>query len=214
TSVLYNPTAMVFLVWGLSLLVIFGNNRREMITVTNTFYIKSINTGFIIMSFLITVVFYLKTQTLIDFKTITEGENQRFYYKISDTKMLLIEDDSFVEFKFGFEKFHEGEVKNGISMMENSIKKSPIPDANIVLANLYSEQKNFVKTEQLLLLNIGIEPFRFEPKENLFRFYIQTNQKEKSIKTAQEIINLPVKIRSNKVDVYKSEAEKYLKNNH
>lgn len=77
----------------------------------------------------------------------------------------------------------------------------------------YSGQKNFLKTEQLLVLNNGIEPFRFEPKENLFRFYIQTKQKEKSIKIAREIINLPVKIKSNKIDICKTEAEKYLKNN-
>lgn len=165
------------------------------------------------MSFFVTVVFYVKTQILIDFKTISEGENQRFYYKISDTKMALIEDNPFVEFKFGFEKFHEGEAKKGVLMMENSVKKEPIPDANVVLANLYSGQKNFLKTEQLLVLNNGIEPFRFEPKENLFRFYIQTKQKEKSIKIAQEIINLPVKIKSNKAEIYKMEAEKYLTNN-
>lgn len=213
TSVLYNPTAMVFLVWGLSLLVVFGNNRSELLTITNTFCIKSINVSFISMSFLITVVFYLKTQILIDFKTISEGENQRFYYKINDTKMLLIQDDPFVQFKFGFEKFHEGEAKKGTLMMESSVRKEPIPEANVVLANLYSGQKNFLKTEQLLVLNNGIEPFRFEPKENLFRFYIQTKQKEKSIKIAREIINLPVKIKSNKIDIYKTEAEKYLKNN-
>lgn len=165
------------------------------------------------MSFLITVTFYLKTQILIDFKTISEGENQRFYYKINDTKMLLIQDDPFVEFKFGFEKFHEGEAKKGILMMENSVRKEPIPEANVVLADSYSGQKNFLKTEQLLVLNNGIEPFRFEPKENLFRFYIQTKQKEKSIKIAREIINLPVKIKSNKIDICKTEAEKYLKNN-
>jgi O-antigen ligase len=213
TSVLYNPTAMVFLVWGLSLLVVYGNNRKELLTITNSFCIKGINASFIVMSFLITVVFYLKTQTLIDFKTISEGENQKFYYKINDAKMLLIEDDPFVQFKFGFEKFHEGEDKNGSLMMESSVRNEPVPEANVVLANLYSEQKNFLKTEQLLVLNNGIEPFRFESKENLLKFYIQTNQKEKSIKIAKEIINLPVKIKSNKVAIYKIEAEKYLKNN-
>ncbi|MEP7092514.1 MAG: hypothetical protein ABI793_00530 [Flavobacterium sp.] len=204
---------MVFLVWGLSLLVVYGNNKREILTLTNTFCIKSINAGCIIVSFLITVVFYLKTQTLIDFKTISEGENQRFYYKINDTKMLLIQDDPFVQFKFGFEKFHEDEAKKGTLMMESSIRKEPVPEANVVLANLYSGQKKFLRTEQLLVLNTGIEPFRFEPKENLLKFYIQTNQKEKSIKIAKEIIDLPVKIKSNKIDIYKTEAEKYLKNN-
>jgi len=207
TSVLYNPTAMVFLVWGLSLLVVYGNNRKELLTITNAFCIKSVNIGFLIISFLITIVFYVKTKTLIDFKIISESENQRYYYKISDNKMLLTEDDSFVEFKFGFEKFHESEVNEGIIMMENSIKKAPVPDANLVLANLYSGQKKNLRTEQLLLLNVGIEPFRFEPLDNLLKFYLETKQKEKIIKTANEIINLPIKIESKKIYLYKENAK-------
>ncbi len=60
--------------------------------------------------------------------------NQKFYYKISDNRILLIEDEPFVEFKFEFEKFHDDEVNKGIRMMENSIRKAPIPGANITLA--------------------------------------------------------------------------------
>ena len=48
---------------------------------------------------------------LIDFKSTIEGDNQNLYCKISDNRLLLIEDDSFVEFKFGFEKFHEDDEK-------------------------------------------------------------------------------------------------------
>lgn len=210
TSILYNPTAMVFLVWGLSLLVVFGNNKRELLIVTNNFYIKSINIGFITMSFIVAVVFYLKTQTLKDFKTIVESENQKLYYKISDKKMVLIEDDPFVEFKFGFEKFHEGESKKGLFMMENSTKKEPIPDANLVLANLYLSQKKIMQTEKLLLSNVGIEPFKFEARDNLLRFYIETNQKDEILKTANSIINLPIKIESKKVHQYKYYAKKII----
>lgn len=101
---------MVFLVWGLPLLIVYGNNKKELLKITGTFYIKSINIGFIIISFLFTIVFYLNTTVLIDFKTISESENQRYYYKINDNKMLFIGDDPFIEFKFGFEKFHVSEV--------------------------------------------------------------------------------------------------------
>jgi hypothetical protein len=55
--------------------------------------------------------------------------------------MSLIKDDPFVEFKIGFKKFHEGEVNKGIRMMENSINKAPIPDANLTLSNIYLSKK-------------------------------------------------------------------------
>ena len=210
TSVLYNPTAIVILVFGLSLLVVYGGNKKEMLTITNTFCIKSINIGFIIVSILITALFYVKTQTLIDFKIVSDSGNQKFYYKISDNKMRLIEDDPFIEFKFGFEKFHEGESIKGIFMMENSVKKSPIPDANVVLANLYLQQKKILNAEKLLLLNVGIEPFRFEPRENLLKFYIENKKFGKCFKTANEIINLPIKIESKKAHLYKENARKII----
>ncbi|HEX8016321.1 MAG TPA: hypothetical protein VF465_13890 [Flavobacterium sp.] len=181
-----------------------------MLTITNPFCIKSINIGFIIVSILITALFYVKTQTLIDFKIVSDSGNQKFYYKISDNKMRLIEDDPFIEFKFGFEKFHEGESIKGIFMMENSVKKSPIPDANIVLANLYLQQKKILNAEKLLLLNVGIEPFRFEPRENLLKFYIENKEFGKSLKTANKIINLPIKIESKKAHLYKENARKII----
>lgn len=213
TSVLYNPTAMVFMVWALSILFVYGNNKIEVFVISNNRTL-SILRGISFFTFLsIGVLFGLKTKSLQDFKTVIEDTNQKFYYKLSNTDMLFIKDDAFVEFKLGYEKYTDQEIKQGIDMMENSVKKSKIPDANIILANVYTAQKDLLRTEQLLLANVGIEPFRFEPKENLFRFYLQTNQKEKSIKIAKEIINLPVKIKSNKINAYKSEAKKYLKNN-
>lgn len=207
TSVLYNPAAMIFLLLGLSLLVVYGGNKREILTIKNPFCIKSISACLIIISVVITVVFYVKIQTLIDFKTISESGNQKFYYKISDNKMMVIKDDPFMEFKFGFEKFHESEVKEGILMMESSIKKAPVPNANLVLATLYFSQRKDLRTEQLLLLNVAIEPFRFEPRYSLLNFYLETKQKEKITKTANEIINLPIKIKSKKVYLYKKNAK-------
>ena len=210
TSVLYNPIAMVFFVWTLSLLFVYGHNREETISITDVFFIKTISVSFNIILLLTVGFFYLKTKALIDFKSIIEDGNQKFYYKISDNRMSLIEDDPFVEFKIGFEKFHDGEVNKGIHMMENSIKKAPIPDANLTLANIYLSQKKILKAEGLLLLNLGIEPFRFEPRENLLKFYMETKQNEKLLKTAKDIVDLPIKIESKKTYLYKENAKEII----
>lgn len=213
TSVLYNPTAMVFMIWALAILFVYGNNKTEVFVISNK-KTTNILRGISFFTFLsIGVVFGLKTKSLRDFKTVIETPDQKFYYKLSNNDMLLIKDDPFVEFKLGYEKYTDQEVDQGIAMMENSVKKSKIPDANILLANIYTAQKNYTRTEQLLLTNVGIEPFRYQPRVDLLHFYIQTNQKEKSIKTAQEIIGLPIKIKSRQVQLYKTEARNFLSKN-
>lgn len=210
TSVLYNPTAMVFMIWALSVLFVHGNNKTQVLVLTNN-QTLSILKGIAFFAFLtIGVLFFLKTKSLRDFKTVIQDTNQKFYYKLSYNDMLIIKDDAFVEFKLGLEKYSDQEIRKGIGMMENSVKKSKIPEANIILANIYKTQKKNIRAEQLLVTNIGIEPFRFEPRVNLLHFYIQTNQKVKSIKIAKEIVNLPVKIKSNSIGIYKKEAKEYL----
>lgn len=211
TSVLYNPTAMILAVWVLSLLFAGTKDRMEALTIMNIFYIRCILLFCISFSLILLVFFYFKTQALIDFKSVVEENNQKLYYKFSDKRMLLIEDEPYVEFRFGFEKYHEGEAEKGLLMMTNSIKKAPIPDANLTLANLYLSNHRILRAEELLQLNVGIEPFRFEPRENLLRFYLDTKQEDELLRTANSIIDLPVKIKSNEILNYKKRAQHIVK---
>lgn len=213
TSVLYNLNAMIFVIWALAIVFSFSKeNRKKKIVIANTGFNKILGTAVIISGVLISILFYIKTKSLTSFNEVLTGENQKFYYKLNDRSIKCIQDDAFVEFKIGFEKYREGEIKLGIDMMENSIKKCPIPDAVIAMAKVYAEVGNLVKAEELLKFSINIEPFRFQPRIELLQFYIQTNQNIKKRKLAQEIIDLPVKIKSEKVDLYKENARKILIN--
>ncbi len=211
TSVLYNPTAMVFFVWALSVLFVYGNNKIEVFVVSNNSFITILKSFFIFIFLGIIVLFSFKTKSLMDFKTVVQDLNKKFYYKLSDNDMLLIKDDAFTEFKLGIESYYDNNESVGLYMMENSVKKSRNPDANIALANIYNSRKDFKKEEKILLLNKGIESFRFEPRVKLLHFYIKTHQKIKSRKIANEIINLRVKIKSKEVEMIKSEAMRYLR---
>jgi O-antigen ligase len=213
TSVLYNPNAMIYTIWALSILVVFGKSRIPIMEVKNQFYIKGFAVFLVGISCTIGTIYYKKTVSLSSFKTIVDSGNQKIYYKLDNYALLYINEDPYVEFQVGYEKYQEGDFKIGLEMMECSVKKNPIPKANVALADLYLQQKKYDRTEQLLKMNVGIEPSRFEPRNNLLQFYISMSQKEKSIKVAHEIINLPVKIKSSKVDIYKTKAEIYLKNN-
>ena len=209
TSVVYNPTAMVFLMWGLSVVFAYGANRNEAAEFASVFAIRFVSLSAVFISAAILVFFYFKTQALADFKDVVQKDGQRLYYRFSDARMLLITDEPYAEFKFGFEKYHEGEQRKGLWMMNQSVKKAPVPDANLALVGIYMSRKEFLHAEELLLLNAGIEPFRFEPLDNLVQFYIETGQKDKIRKTAEGIIKLPVKIQSEKVKKYKERAGKY-----
>lgn len=212
TSILYNPSAMVLLIWAFSISFLFGNNKLYRYKISGPKIIRSLKVISFFISLLIIALFFLKTKSLADFKTVTEDLNQKYYYKLSSLDMLIIKDDPFVEFKLGLEKYNGEEIKEGIEMIENSVKKSKIPDANIILANIYTHENNLLRTESLLLLNSGIEPYRFEPKNNLLNFYIFTGQKDRSIKIAREIINLPAKINSTKINQYKNKARQIIGN--
>ncbi|MFQ6601950.1 hypothetical protein [Flavobacterium sp. C3NV] len=208
TSVLYNLNAMLFVIWALAIVFSFSKeNRKKMIVIANTGFNKILGTAMIISGVLISILFYIKTQSLTSFNEVLTGDKQ-----LNDGSIKCIQHDAFVEFKIGFEKYREGEIKLGIDMMENSIKKCQIPDAIIAMAKVYVEVGNLVKAEKLLKFSINIEPFRFEPRIELLQFYIQTNQNIKKRKLAQEIIDLPVKIKSEKVDLYKENACKILIN--
>lgn len=211
TSVLYNPNAMIYVIWALCILVVFGKKRDQVIEIKNIYAIKGIVFLLIGIFIIIGTIFYKKTTALSNFKSVVESVNQKIYYKLDNTDLLYIIEDEYVEFLVGYENYQEGNQNNGFEMMENSVKKNPIPKANIALSDLYLQLRKYKRTEQLLKMNIGIEPSRFEPRNNLLQFYINRKLHEEKIKIATEIVNLPVKIASPEVDVYKKIAQSVLK---
>ncbi|GGE94826.1 O-antigen ligase family protein [Flavobacterium limi] len=211
TSVLYNPNAMIYLIWALSILVVFGKTRIPLIKVQNKLSIKIFAVFLIGISCTIGTIYSKKTIGLSRFKTVIDSGNQKIYYKLDKSDLLYIQEDPYVEFLTGYEKYQEDDKSEGFKMMENSVKKDPIPKANFALANLYIQNKEYNRAEQLLKMNIGIEPSRFEPRNNLLQFYINRNSQTKKIKTATEIVNLPAKKASAQVNFYKNIAKSALK---
>lgn len=211
TSVIYNPNAMIYVVLSLAILVVFGKERTPIVKINNNFFIKGFKVLLCVISCIAIIVFYKKTYFLSTFKTVAESGNQKIYDKLDDSDLHFIKQDSYVEFQAGYEKYQEGNIKSGLEMMENSVLKSPIPRAHIALSYLYMQQNNYNRAEELLKLNVGIEPFRFEPLNNLLQFYSERNLCKEEAKIANDIINLPIKIPSVKVANYKRKAQLILK---
>lgn len=94
--------------------------------------------------------------------------------------------------------------EEGLEIMGGSLSKNIKPKNVRRLARYYFSTNQFSKAKELFELNTYTEPFRFEPKMDLVRFYRDTKDKEMLCKKAQEVIDFPVKVPSGKVSKYKA----------
>lgn len=101
-------------------------------------------------------------------------------------------------------------AREGISYLAKGFENSGKPSLGKILAGFYEKQGSYKKAEQIYRYNMNVEPFRYDARINLFRLFIKTNQIGKAEDMALEIINLPVKKASDKVDEYKKEAKRHL----
>ncbi len=210
TTTIYNPNIMILAVWALSILVVYGKNRNVLITFRNSLIIKSVALFSLLLGFTGTMLFYKKTKLFTDYKA-TQNINQTINYNIINKELKYIKDEPYVQFRQGLETYYSGNIKKGIAIMENSVKKNPFVEANEILCNIYLQQEDTIKAEKLLKTNVNIEPFKFKYRNNLLIFYSEQKQYEKELAVAKEIVQLPVKIPSEEVDMYKKKANSVLK---
>lgn len=210
TSILYNPNVMIYLVWALALMIPTKFPKKEGVSIKNKSILKSFCVFLFCLASSLFFILFKKTEGLMKFKQANENVSQKIYHTLNPFDLLFIKDDAYLEFQLGYEEYVEGNEIKGLQLMENSVKKDPIPKANTALASLYIAQGKTAKAEEKFLYNIGIEPSRFEPLYNVLEFYTATNATEKKIKIAKRIITLPAKYPSAKVLEYKEIAKKIL----
>ncbi len=87
--------------------------------------------------------------------------------------------------------------------MEKGFENTYSPKVGKSLASRYVRDGNLKRAEEIYRLNIGLEPYRYEARMNLLDILIRTNQYQKALFLCKEIIDLPVKIHSKKVEQYK-----------
>lgn len=103
-------------------------------------------------------------------------------------------------------------INLGTDYLAAGFQQSGKPDLGKILAGVYKKQGRYNEAEKIYKYNINVEPYRFDARMDLFNLYVQTNQKLKAKEAAKEIINLPIKISSEKINNYKKEAKFYLDN--
>ncbi|MEP1488833.1 MAG: alpha/beta hydrolase-fold protein [Algibacter sp.] len=111
----------------------------------------------------------------------------------------------------GYKLYRAGYKGKGIESIENAFNKSALPSIGKKLAFNYIKQYNYKRAEEIFKTNINIEPFRYEARMNLIDLYKKTNDYKKLVDLSQQVVKLPVKIPSKKVNRYKDNANHNIK---
>lgn len=74
------------------------------------------------------------------------------------------------------------------------------------------EWVSMMKLKKSIATISNVEPYRFDARIDLFNLYLKTNQNEKAREIATEILYLPLKIPSKKMELLKEKIKSYLKN--
>lgn len=112
-------------------------------------------------------------------------------------------------FMGGFALIKNGYIEDGISNMQIGFNRSGRPSLGRILADGLQKQKKYKKAQEIYNYNKNVEPFRYEARMDLLDLFIETKQKDKATKMAQEIVHLPVKIPSATIVSFKKKAQSY-----
>lgn len=99
------------------------------------------------------------------------------------------------------------DYEHAIRLYEEAVKIRPSNELYRQLGICYDRLGHVEKAEKSLLMAINMVPNRFIPRYELFSFYKNQDFLGKARETGKEIINLPVKVPSPRIDHIKSSVE-------
>ncbi|MBE9599541.1 O-antigen ligase family protein [Pedobacter sp. MC2016-24] len=117
-------------------------------------------------------------------------------------------DSFYLEF-YGRVLLRSGQHLKALKMLEQAALIAPNSELLKTIGDCYCQLRDLIRSEKYYKLAIDMVPNRFGSRYALFNFYILTNQNSAALKTGVEILNLPVKVPSQRVEIIlKSVSEK------
>lgn len=116
-------------------------------------------------------------------------------------------------YNYGAELHEAGQWSESIRILEECSGGMNDTDVQMLLADNYSQMKEFRKAEHHYLLTSRMCPNRFLPLYHLVKLYDQTGRQDEARRLALQIIDKPIKVPSYTVDKIKREMEEYLQEN-
>lgn len=165
--------------------------------------------GLIIPLFLL-VIIPLRANAEIRLFNIKKNPNDSLTSSVLYPLLKKIDDSGkpyFMTAKF-LNKKNQNEL--AIKYLDTAFTKSAMPSIGRYLTKKTLKKNNLKKTIQIFEYNKLVEPYRYQARMDLFNLYSKHKDFPNALKIAKEIIELPVKIQSKKVELYKKNAQKYI----
>ena len=118
---------------------------------------------------------------------------------------LPIDDNEHI-FQWGKALCESGYTEDGIRYMEKAFSKTFLPQYGEWLAAYQEKVGNWKRAQELYRIHINNEPYRFHSRVEYAKLLFKGHQYEENRKVLQEIVDLPIKIPSVKVQEYKNFA--------
>lgn len=206
-----NSLYIVFLsILGFILLMIDSNNTLILNKRITSYYYNTQNYFILILCVTISYLVFYK---LYNMDKVMQFDLNKSNVMSFINKSKSIEDNFFSDHYIGLKIYNKGCQELGLDFIEKSYRKNMLPSTGRRLVSIYLNIGDQKKAEEILKNNINIEPYRFEPKYKLLKFYKKNDSIKKGIEVAKDIIVLKSKIPSSKVTFYKQKAELYLNEN-
>ncbi len=193
-------------------LTIFSNevSIHQKVNKTTTIVSKFILMFSLICFTMYTSKFYANNKVYNNYIQLTEKQKNKLDLKQIKKVCYDVFNSGYSYYEYGKELVRRGFLDQGILELEKSISLNNAPKLIEELTTYYNKIGNLKRVKELLELNTGIEPFRYNPRTKLLNFYNRIGDSKKGAVMAKSIIELGIKVPSEEVFLHKKKAQNYL----
>lgn len=200
----------------LSLAIVFGSNRHESESVSETIKPNMLRIKFLLYSVFSFYLLFLGYKLLNTYYKIKEAENlakvgfkRKSVAIYTDLSNDMIVDEN-IYYPFALELSKLNKTDSAIIILEKSIKYIYNDHSALLLANLYYDKGQLQLADSLYKEAVFINPKSFRNRFALFTYYADTRQRDKSLYWGKSIIELKPKVPSETVTNIKKQTSNIL----
>ncbi len=187
--------------------------EKKMFKITNPYTIKLISIAILVASCFLVKYTVSKNRAYQQWKEaficLKKG-NSESVFSSYEALMPALSSDKFFIYNYGSELVLQGNMKDGIPMLEQCIKSINDEDVYLQLGNAYENSQNLSKAMAAYEKANLIAPYLMTPTYRLISLYYSTGREEEAINLAHKLLRFDVKIPSAQIDVMKNDIKEFI----
>lgn len=200
----------IYIILIITIVALSQNNGKELSVIHIG---KKIPKMFSVALIILILIFSsLKISAVLKWKDAQENilVNEEKSYKTYKAIYPLLSQNGAFLFNYGAELLSISDYRNSLRVLMRATKYGNSVELYMYLGDAYTGLQNNDLAEEYYIKSAYMVPKLFTPVYKLFLFYQRTNQIEKARLAATKIIDMPIKVPSEKIDKIKYEAFNFL----